>query len=117
MILSGHDSVLGSCQIFRVFGCFLPRLSISEPFRTQRDPTGLNRTQRDHDFFFLPSSSNLHQSAPNSPNRTIAFSNLSLRFTFYVLESRFTLHASRFTISVSTVVLPQQLRNRHPDRA
>src|SRR6185436_10172434 len=25
MILSGHDSVLGSCHIFRVFGCFLPR--------------------------------------------------------------------------------------------
>ena len=43
MILSGHDSVLGSCQIFRVFGCFLPRLKY---FRT--DPS---RSKPNHDFF------------------------------------------------------------------
>ena len=35
----------------RSIGIPLLPSAASEPFRTQRDPKGLNRTQRDHDFF------------------------------------------------------------------
>src|SRR6185503_11106349 len=50
MILSGHDSVLGSCQIFPVFGRFLPRLKY---FRT--DPS---RSKPNHDFSRTASAPN-----------------------------------------------------------